>query len=132
MGVNFGQAISAGAGFVGTNLAAAQLLKFLPAQMTADPNTSNLVRIGVKAAVTIGGTMLLRRSPLRGFASAWAIGGGVATVVDALTTFVLPALNLADYQEGALSAYQGGMLQGYGDPFQSEGFGDAYGEGVYG
>jgi len=130
MGVNFGQAMMGGAGFVGTNLLVGQIGRFIPAP--ADPNMANLLRIGLKAGATIGGTMLLRRSPLRGFANAWAIGGGIATVVDALSTYLLPAVGLADYQTGELSAYQTGMLSGYDDGGGAILSGDgAYGNGAY-
>lgn len=137
MGVNIGQAVAGGIGFVGANLAAGQLLKALspvdkPATWMADPNTANLVRIGLKAGVTIGGVMLLRRSPLKGFANAWAVGGGVATVVDALTTYLLPALGLADYESGMLNAYSEGQLYGYPPESNLSGdFGPAYGANVY-
>jgi hypothetical protein len=133
MGVNVGQALTGGLGFVGANLAAAHLMKFLPPQWTADPNTGNLVRIGSKAAVTIGGAMLLKRTPLKGFATAWAVGGGIATVVDALQTYLLPAIGMSDYQQGMLEDYQQGVLQGYSDPSAAEGLygSDAYGNSAY-
>lgn len=133
MGVNFGQALMGGAGFVGTNLLAGQLGRFIPAP--ADPNMANLTRIGLKAAATIGGAMLLRRTPLRGFANAWAVGGGISTAVDLLSTFVLPMIpGLSAYESGVLTGtiadYETGVLTG--DEVQMMGAGSGpYESGAY-
>lgn len=128
-GINVGQAAMLTAGVFASNLASAQVLRFLPDTLKSGAN-ANLVRIGTKAGVTIAGAMLLRRFAGRGLGNAWALGGAIATLSDVVTTFVLPAVGLSDYEAGNLTDYQPGNYQlqgGEGD----EGIAMSGGENMY-
>ena len=98
-GLPISQAATATAGVLGVGLLTPQLLKMLPPGWTSDPKTAPLINLGAKAAVTIGGAMLIRRVN-RGLGNAWALGGTIAILIDVATAYVLPALKLGDYAVG--------------------------------
>ena len=86
-----------------------------------------MIRIGCKAAVGVGAPLLLKRFLPRGVASALAIGGGVAVLVDAFNTYVKPSLGIADYEQGYISSYEQPAMIESG----MSGTDSVYGESVY-
>lgn len=130
------QAIGAGfAGYLGTRYGATWAQSFVPATMTADPNTKTLVRIGIKAAIGfVALPMLARMLRVRGASSALAIGAGIAVVQDLVDSFLpnllpMPAgvTSIADYETQTISAYETAQLSGSADAYG----GGAYGGGSY-
>lgn len=116
-------------GGLAVELLASKLSNMLPASWQGN---ANMVRIGSKAALTIGIPMLAKRVKVlpSGVANAIALGGAVVTVVDIINTYVkphVPMLNgmdegvMADYEAGAISDYEQGALSGAG----------AFGSGAY-
>lgn len=136
-GVNLVGIGIASVGYVGTRYATGWALSMLPPEWSKDPNTANLVRIGVKAGIGVGLPILLRRWIGRGTSNWLAIGGGIAVLTDIFQTYLAGAIPipLADYEPGMLTDYEPGMLTGQGDFLTGEeefGVGDAYGQSVYG
>jgi hypothetical protein len=116
MGLPLGQAGLGLVGFFGTNVAAAQLRKMLPPSWAMD---ENVTRLGIKAVVGIGGTMVLRKVN-RPIANAFALGAAFNILVDLVKTFAPANLGLGAYQSGTLEDYQPGILNGYGDVMGSD------------
>lgn len=114
-------------GFVGTRYGTGFLMKMLPAEWSADPNTAPLVRIGAKLAVGVVLPKLLGKA-LRFNANALAAGGLIAVGVDIFETYLahLIPLPLADYEGGELRSYEPGLIADLSP--QTE----AYGGGPYG
>src|SRR3990172_639187 len=120
-------------GMVGTYVLGKNIAKMIPPEWNVDPT---LARVGSKALVGIVAPQLLRRWIGGKTANALAIGGGIAVILDLLSTAVPKEWgfpSLADYETGVLSDYQEGVLSGYGHGLDAVSLaGDsAYGNGAY-
>jgi len=98
-GIDVGAMGLGAAGFLGVKVGAGWINQMLAKQMP-DIGTNPLAVIGVKAAVGIGGPMLLRQFKVlpREATNIIAVGAGIAIAVDLFNTYLAPALGLSDYE----------------------------------
>ena len=127
--VNMNAIVGGTVGYVGARYGTGWLLSVLPPTMASDPNTGPLVRIGAKALVGIVGIpMLLKMTPFtRKYATAAAIGGGIAAAVDLFETYLAKAIPLpmSDYEQRVLTDYEMQQLTGTATAYGGEAYGDA-------
>jgi len=105
------------AGAVGVEVGGAAATKLLPPDMQG----STPVRLGLKVALVIAGSMLAKRFVGSAAAKAMALGGGISIGLEAVRTYVLPNVpGLSDVMQDYLLSDDSG-LQGYLDPSLSAG-----------
>jgi hypothetical protein len=135
-GLQAGLAVASGV--VATNLATGAVLHYGGAAIPA-PLQTGVGKMALKFGVgVVGLPMLLRMTPLRGFASKVALGAWAAIILDAYAEWVAPmvqsSLGFSGYEVGQLSGYEVGQLSGYtgGSLVEPASGGGAYTGGIYG